>query len=106
MLLYRAAAAALLLIALCGCSAEQWIRFRFAERGATPAEQDEAVAVAWCESRLNPAARNGEYLGLFQLGHYHYDRPGMDAPLTAAGNAAAAADLWVEAGWTPWSCRP
>ena len=28
----------------------------------------QAVAVAWCESRLSTTAQNGQYLGLFQMG--------------------------------------
>ena len=30
----------------------------------------EAVAVAWCESRLTTTAANGQYRGLFQMGSY------------------------------------
>jgi hypothetical protein len=97
---------ALLAVALTGCNAEHWIRLAFEEHG--PAVQAEAVDVARCESSLNPSATNGEYLGLFQLGHYHYWRIDVYGGDWANPwqNAEAASDLYAEQGWRPWSCRP
>lgn len=66
----------------------------------------EATSVAWCESRLDPTATNGHYLGLFQLGPYHYHRLEGGAWDDPYVNARAAASLYAEAGWQPWSCKP
>jgi hypothetical protein len=68
---------------------------------------DQAVAVATCESGLDPAAVSpgGEYRGLFQLGGHlagtvdAYGGNWFD-PLT---NAQVARDLYVQnGGWSSW----
>jgi hypothetical protein len=66
---------------------------------------DEAVAVAWCESRLTTTAQNGQYLGLFQMGSYERSMFGHGA--TAHDQALAAHRYFVLSGrdWSPWSCR-
>jgi hypothetical protein len=66
---------------------------------------EEAVAVAWCESRLQTTARNGQYLGLFQMGSSERDQFGHGA--TARDQAVAAHRYFVVSGrdWSPWSCR-
>jgi hypothetical protein len=66
----------------------------------------QAVAVAWCESRLQTTARNGEYLGLFQMGSSARRLYGHDS--TAYGQAVAAHKYFVSSGrdWSPWSCKP
>ena len=65
----------------------------------------EAVAVAWCESRLSTTAQNGEYLGLFQMGSYARRLFGHGA--SAHEQALAARRYFVRSGrdWSPWSCR-
>jgi hypothetical protein len=65
----------------------------------------EAVAVAWCESRLQPAAQNGQYLGLFQMGSYERRLFGHGS--SAHEQALAAHRYFVRSGrdWSPWSCR-
>ena len=45
----------------------------------------EAVAVAWCESRLRPTAQNGQYLGLFQMGSYERQLFGHGSVRARAG---------------------
>ncbi len=67
---------------------------------------DEAVQVAWCESRLRPTARNGQYLGLFQMGSYARELYGHGP--TAHDQAVAAHKYFVSSGgdWSPWSCKP
>jgi hypothetical protein len=70
-----------------------------------------ALAVARCESGLNPAAVSpgGANLGLFQVNTVHrgrweamgYSQADM---LTAGPNIAVARSLWAEQGWGPWSC--
>ena len=66
----------------------------------------QAVAVAWCESRLTTTAQNGQYLGLFQLGSY--ERRLFGHGPTAREQAEAAHRYFVRSGrdWSPWSCKP
>lgn len=66
----------------------------------------QAVAVAWCESRLTTTAENGQYLGLFQMGSY--ERRLFGHGPTAREQAEAAHEYFVRSGrdWSPWSCRP
>jgi len=70
---------------------------------------DQAVAVAACESGLDPGAvsSGGTYRGLFQLGSHlagtvdFYGGNWFD-PLT---NAQVARDLYLQSGWSSWpSC--
>ena len=65
----------------------------------------EAIAVAWCESRLHTSARNGQYLGLFQMGAY--ERRLFGHGPTAKTQAEAAHRYFVLSGrdWSPWGCR-
>ena len=70
------------------------------------AHADEALEVAWCESRWDAGAQNGQFLGLFQMGGYARNRYGHSSdPLT---QARAAYQYFVDSGrdWSPWSCRP
>lgn len=64
-----------------------------------------ALRVAWCESRLDPRARNGQYLGLFQMGAWERSRFGHGP--TAYEQSRAAHRYFVASGrdWSPWSCR-
>jgi hypothetical protein len=74
------------------------IRVVFAPVG----QSRKAVAVAWCESRLDPRARNGQYRGMFQMGSRERGRFGHGAsPIT---QARAALRYYRISGWTPWSC--
>lgn len=65
----------------------------------------EALAVAWCESRLSPRAQNGQYLGLFQMGSY--ERRLFGHGQSARDQAVAAHRYFVRSGrdWSPWACR-
>lgn len=101
----RFAALLLLLVLAAGCTVEQQVRWAFAHEGAPPVVQDQAVDVAHCESRLNPAARNGRHLGLFQLRWDYHGEPWAD-PFNPVANAMIAARLQAEQGWRPWACRP
>lgn len=67
---------------------------------------DDAVAVAWCESRLTTTAQNGEYLGLFQMGSHARQLFGHGP--TARDQAVAAHRYFVHSGrdWSPWGCKP
>ena len=67
---------------------------------------DQAIAVAWCESRLLTTARNGQYHGLFQMGSA--ERRLFGHGWTAQQQAIAAHRYFVHSGrdWSPWSCKP
>lgn len=66
----------------------------------------QALAVAWCESRYHPGARNGQYLGLFQMGSH--ERRLFGHGRTAHAQARAAHRYFVRSGrdWSPWGCKP
>lgn len=65
----------------------------------------QAVRVAHCESRLQTTARNGQYLGLFQMGAW--ERRNYGHGPTALEQARAAFRYFKATGsdWSPWSCR-
>jgi len=65
----------------------------------------EALAIAWCESRLSTRAQNGQYLGLFQMGSY--ERQLFGHGQSARDQAVAAHQYFVRSGrdWSPWACR-
>jgi hypothetical protein len=66
---------------------------------------EQAIGVAWCESRLATTAENGQYLGLFQMGSNERRLFGHGS--TAHEQALAAHRYFVVSGrdWSPWSCR-
>ena len=64
----------------------------------------EALRVAWCESRWNVHATNGQYWGLFQEGEYARARYGF--AWSAWAQARSAYRYFLDAGWSPWTCRP
>jgi hypothetical protein len=68
----------------------------------------QAIRVASCETggTFDTNARNGQYLGLFQMGSYERATYGHSA--TALGQAKAAYRYFVASGkdWSPWSCKP
>ena len=66
----------------------------------------QALAVSWCESRHSMYARNGQYLGLFQMGWSERARFGHGP--NAWNQARAAYRYFTVSGrdWSPWSCRP
>jgi hypothetical protein len=68
----------------------------------------EAWQVAYCETggTFSVWARNGQYLGLWQMGEYARARYGHGHdPWT---QARAAHRYYVASGrdWSPWTCRP
>jgi len=67
----------------------------------------EAMNVAWCESRGEASARNGQYRGHFQMGRSEWARYGAGNPYNPVDNAAAAYRYFQAAGsWRPWQCQP
>ena len=79
---------------------------RHAIRAVFGRDAEEALTVARCESRLSVQARNGQYLGLFQMGEFARSRYGHGQ--TAYQQARAAHRYFVDSGrsWDPWSCEP
>lgn len=75
------------------------------------AQHEKAIAVAQCESGLNPAAvsSRGANVGLFQINTVHkpmvqqmgYQWDQMTDPYV---NAKVARELFNDRGWAPWSC--
>jgi hypothetical protein len=70
----------------------------------------EALRVANCESRYDPKARNGSYVGVFQIHHrthaWRMEKVGgkdLYDPLT---NVRVAHSLMTDKGWAPWTCSP
>lgn len=68
----------------------------------TKPDRIKAFDVAWCESRFYVYARNGQFLGLFQMGEWARSMYGHG--YNAMSQAAAAYRYWRVAGWTPWEC--
>ena len=66
---------------------------------------NDAVRVAQCESGLQTTARNGQYLGLFQMGTLARQLFGHGD--SAEVQAHAALRYFVASGrdWSPWSCQ-
>ena len=66
----------------------------------------QALAVSHCESRLHTTARNGQYLGLFQMGSN--ERRLFGHGPSAVEQATAAHRYFIASGrdWSPWSCKP
>jgi hypothetical protein len=62
--------------------------------------------VAWCESRLSIWAKNGQYLGLFQMGSS--ERRTYGHGNNAWIQARAANRYFIASGrdLPPWSCKP
>ena len=70
----------------------------------------EALRVARCESRNDPNARNGSYIGVFQIHRrlhaWRIEKVGgkdLYDPLT---NVRVAHSLMRDKGWGPWTCSP
>jgi hypothetical protein len=67
---------------------------------------EQAIRVSRCESGLTTWARNGQYLGLFQMGSSERRIYGHGADAWAQTRAAY--HYFVDSGrdWSPWSCKP
>ena len=71
---------------------------------------EEALAVAWCESRHDPSAvsPDGQNLGLFQIhapSHASKLRPD-ESLLDPVVNVRVAYEIWRDQSWAPWACKP
>jgi hypothetical protein len=86
----------------------------FAIRHYFGPDAEDAIEVVSCESGdrdgdLSPhvvRARNGQYLGMFQMGDFARGKYGHGSTVRAQVKAAYA--YFVESGrtWGPWGCRP
>lgn len=65
-------------------------------------EGKKAVEVARCESTLRTHAKQGQYLGLFQMGANERARYGHGEDVVSQVRAAHA--LFMHRGWQPWTC--
>lgn len=65
-----------------------------------------AVQVAWCESRFDPRARNGQYLGVFQVSdHWRSSIPGWGSSVEDQARHALKIYKRVGRRWSPtWAC--
>jgi hypothetical protein len=66
----------------------------------------QALRVAWCESRLDVWARNGQYRGLFQMGARERATYGDGIGAWAQSRAALRYFRATGYTWRPWSCKP
>lgn len=66
---------------------------------------EQAIAVAWCESRLSTAARNGQHLGLFQMGSSERRLFGHGESAYEQAEAAHRYFRYSGRDWSPWGCR-
>lgn len=62
-----------------------------------------AQSVALCESHFSVYARNGQYLGIFQMGSNERARFGGSS-FDAWDQVRAAYAYFSVSGWTPWAC--
>lgn len=65
-----------------------------------------ALRVAWCESRLDVKARNGQFRGLFQMGAGERRRWGHAGDPWTQASAAYRYFLASGRDWSPWVCKP
>lgn len=94
-----------------------------AEAGWSGAALEEALAVAWCESRWSPwatgaslpasegnlpQAQHGEIYGLFQLwgGWFPWAGEDLERWMDPVTNARVALHLYQRDGWRQWQCKP
>lgn len=72
-------------------------------------DRDDLSSTAWCESRHRPDARNGQYVGLMQLGDGFRGAspffPALD-PWSPYANVMAAAHVISVQGYRQWECGP
>lgn len=73
-------------------------------------DRGDLSSTAWCESRHNPQATNGQYVGIMQLGTgfrsaSRYFRAGLD-PFSPYANILAAAEVIAVQGYRQWQCQP
>ena len=66
----------------------------------------QALHVAWCESRWRTDAHNGQYLGLFQMGTFARGKFGHGHGAWAQARAAYRYFVYSGRDWSPWTCRP
>ena len=68
-------------------------------------EIDRLIAIAKCESGFREDARNGQYLGIYQMGKHEFATYGSGDPLNARDNVKAAIKLYMKRSFQPWSCK-
>lgn len=68
----------------------------------------QALRVADCETggSYSTRARNGQYLGLFQMGSWERSRYGHGPTVLAQAQAAYRYFTATGSDWSPWACKP
>lgn len=66
----------------------------------------QALTVTWCESRYRVWAKNGQYLGLFQMGRSERKTYGHGPGSWAQARAAWKYFVATGKDWSPWECKP
>jgi hypothetical protein len=66
----------------------------------------QALSVSWCESRWRVWAKNGQYLGLFQMGSWERRKYGHGDGGYAQARAAFRYFIASGRDWGPWDCKP
>lgn len=90
---------------------EEQLRQVLREAGWPEELHEQAMRVAWCESRWHPDSVNGQsgVTGLFQLweGWYRYSGLNRDDWADPIVNARAAYGAFLySGGWNQWQCQP
>ena len=68
-------------------------------------EIERLIAIAKCESGFREEARNGQYLGIYQMGKHEFATYGTGDPLNARDNVRAAIKLYLRRSFAPWQCK-
>ena len=66
---------------------------------------DQALRVSYCESRWSTRARNGQYLGIFQMGSWERRTYGHGPDAYSQARAAWRYFKVTGKDWSPWACR-
>lgn len=69
---------------------------------------EQAVRVAWCESRWTTTDKLGQYEGVFQMGYSERAQYAVGNYATIVEQVRSGYRMFVAAGrsWTRWACRP
>lgn len=67
---------------------------------------EQALRVSWCESKWYRWAKNGQYLGIFQMGSHERRTYGHGPGAYAQARAAKRYFMASGRDWGPWTCKP
>jgi hypothetical protein len=84
----------------------EWPQFKRALQAVHGSHWQEAAIVSFGESSWHPDARNGQYLGYFQMGSYERSVTGWTSDVYGQVRAADRWNKMTGGGWRKWDCRP